>query len=127
MVSPITKRARELRNNPTEAEKALWQELKATKFKFRRQYPIGPYFADFACKDSKLIIEVDGGQHNIETDHIRTEYLEKHGYRVIRFWNNSVLNNIDGVMEKIVEMLNTPPHPPRTRGGHDAANQKDGR
>ncbi len=123
MTSPITKHARDLRNNPTDAEKKLWLAIKtaAPNVKFRRQYPIGPYFADIACKEKKLIVEIDGGQHDpsSETEKARTAYLNKNGYRVLRFWNNDVLGNIEGVMTEIVKNLETlPPIPPRTRGGN---------
>jgi very-short-patch-repair endonuclease len=142
MISPITKRARELRNNPTEAEKTLWKALKICypELKFRRQYPIGPYFADIACKYKRLIIEVDGGQHDFSSvsEQKRTACLQEHGYRVVRFWNNDVLNNIEGVMTQIEDFLNgapplTPPQaggnlienfiPPRKRGGRGGETQ----
>jgi very-short-patch-repair endonuclease len=121
MTSATTERARELRNNPTDAEKALWKALRESKlpYKFRRQYPIGPYFADIACKKKGLVIKIDGGQHDplATTEKLRTAYLEANAYRVLRFWNNDVLGNIEGVMAKIVETLELPPIPPRTRGG----------
>lgn len=119
MTSPITKRARDLRNSPTDAEKLLWRALKESNFniKFRRQYPIGPYFADIVCKDINLVIEIDGGQHDELLDKKRTDYLQKQGYRVTRFWNNEVLGNIEGVMAEIVNIMDTPPLPPRSRGG----------
>lgn len=118
MVSPITERARKLRNNPTEAEKKLWQALKESNLgtKFRRQYPIGPYFADIVCKEKMVVIEIDGGQHNPLSDKNRTDYIEAKNYRIIRFWNNDVLGNIEGVMTQIINTLNTPPLPPRMRG-----------
>ncbi len=119
MVSPITERARKLRNNPTEAEKKLWQAIKKHDFdlRFRRQYPIGPYFADIACKEKMLVIEIDGGQHSELSDRNRTNYIEAKDFRIIRFWNNDVLGNIEGVMTEITKALNAPPLPPRTRGG----------
>jgi very-short-patch-repair endonuclease len=107
-----TQRARRLRSDVTDAERALWQRLRAIKpsgSHFRRQATIGPYFADFACHEKRLIIELDGGQHNmpegVAGDSERTAFLELHGYRVLRFWNNDVLGNIDGVMTVIVEAL----------------------
>lgn len=121
MISPVTKCARKLRNNPTDAEKVLWKALKEAypNIRFRRQYPIGPYFADIACKDKKIVIEIDGGQHDLasEAEKTRTEYLQSNGYCVLRFWNNEVLGNIEGVMAVITQNLNTPPLPPRMRGG----------
>jgi len=121
VLNKTTMRARELRNNPTDAEKALWQHLKARQcgFKFRRQYPIGPYITDFACKYKKLVIELDGGQHALQQnkDDRRTQFVEASGYTVIRFWNNDVLRNIDGVMEDINKTLKKlPPHPPASGG-----------
>lgn len=89
---------------------------------FRRQATIGPYFADFACHTHRLVIEIDGGQHaESASDATRTSYLEASGYRVLRFWNNDVLGNIDGVFETIIGALRvappTPdPSPPRERG-----------
>ncbi|MBI2831086.1 MAG: endonuclease domain-containing protein [Chloroflexi bacterium] len=104
--------ARELRRKQTEAEKVLWSKLRNFQIpgvKFRRQQPIGEYIVDFVCLDKKLIIEIDGGQHNEtvfkENDDSRTLWLESVGYRVIRFWNNEVLLNTDGVLTRITEIL----------------------
>ena len=102
--------AKKLRNNPTTQEKKLWQILRKRSFnnlKFTRQYPIGKYIVDFACRHKKLIIEIDGGQHN-EIDNLiydmeRTKYLESKGYKIIRFWNNDIDNNIEGVYSKLQE------------------------
>ena len=106
-------RARDLRRDSTEAEKILWRELreKLKTHKWRRQMPVGPYFADFACHAEKLIVELDGGQHAVRTDFdtTRSRYLATHGYRVLRFWNNEVVENVDGVMERIAEELSTSP------------------
>ncbi len=105
--------ARQLRRNQTEAEKTLWKYLRSKQFndtKFRRQHPVGPYIADFACIENKLIVEVDGGQHNEQQnsshDMKRTEWLKDQGYQILRFWNNDVLTNTDGVREKIWGALN---------------------
>ena len=100
-------RARKLRRNLTEAEKALWRMLRkrqAFGCKFRRQAPIGPYIVDFVCFENKLVIEVDGGQHSELRcyDAKRTAWLNEQGYRVIRFWNNQVLSESDAVMEAIL-------------------------
>ena len=103
----------------TDAERKLWRHLRALlpSSHWRRQATIGPYFADFACHDARLVIEVDGGQHNLEDQagakSKRTAYLEAQGYRVLRFWNNEVLGNIDGVMTIITEALSpgAAPHP----------------
>ena len=98
-----------LRNNMTEAEHKLWLYLKnkQTGYKFRRQASIGKYIADFYCPKKKLIIELDGSQHieNEEYDKIRTEYFNSLNIRVIRFWNNDVMNNIEGVVERIGGIL----------------------
>ena len=117
-------RARSLRKNPTDAERKLWQRLRALPgaAHFRRQATIGSYFADFACHTNRLVIEIDGGQHaDSASDGRRTDYLNALGYRVLRFWNNDVLGNIDGVLETIIDALRvappTPdPSPPRERG-----------
>ena len=102
-----------LRKNSTLEEKRLWNILRNRQFhnlKFRRQYPIDNYIVDFACLEEMLVIELDGGQHNeeknIEYDSKRTEYLNSKGYRVLRFWNNDIFNNIDGVLCEIENYLN---------------------
>ena len=102
----MTERARKLRQNQTEAEKLLWSRLRRRQMagvRFRRQVPIGPYIVDFASHEAKLVIEVDGGQHDRDSDaeKARTERIERDGYRVLRFWNNEVLGNIDGVVQTI--------------------------
>jgi very-short-patch-repair endonuclease len=100
--------ARELRRNVTDAEKKLWQHLRLLKSEhrhFRRQVPIGKYIADFACHYCKLVVELDGGQHNetqnLLSDQQRTNELRKHGYRVIRYWNADILENLEGVVDMI--------------------------
>jgi len=110
-------KARELRKNPTDAERKLWSHLRRRQIgghKFRRQLPLGPYFVDFVCLEKKLVVEVDGGQHNEQGDYDvkRTEWLEAQRFRVLRFWNNEVLKEIEIVKEVIEEALgdgdNTP-------------------
>ena len=105
----ITARARDLRAHSTDAEECLWQQLRNGQIgghRFRRQHPIAPYFADFACITQHLIIELDGGQHaDNRNDSIRTAHLEKLGWRVLRFWNNEVLENMPSVLLVIGEAL----------------------
>ncbi len=106
-----TKRARFLRRNMTNAEIKLWQKLKRSQLgvRFRRQYSIPPYIVDFYCPAHKLIIEVDGGQHNDnQADQKRSEFLEARGNKILRFWNNEILDNIEGVLEKIMIELQKP-------------------
>ena len=98
--------ARKLRQSLTKEERVLWQLLRNRQFKnlkFKRQFPIGNYIVDFVCEEIKLIIELDGGQHNepenIEADKVRTEFLESKGFKVIRFWNKDINLNIAGVYE----------------------------
>jgi very-short-patch-repair endonuclease len=81
-------------------------------WKFRRQEPVDRYVVDFLCPDAKLVVELDGGQHTAEGDADRTQMIEAHGYLVIRFWNNEVTTNIEGVLLRILEALRgETPHP----------------
>ena len=102
-------RARKLRRSSTDAEKRLWRALREQlpQYKWRRQMPVGPFFADIACLAEKLVLELDGGQHAEATsyDQKRTHFLETQGYRVLRFWNNDVLSNTDGVLASVAEYL----------------------
>ena len=103
-------KARKLRKNLTEAERTLWRYLRLRQFdgnKLRRQQPIGRYIVDFVCLEKKLIVEVDGGQHSEQVvyDSERNEWLERQGFRILRFWNNQVLKEIDAVKERIMEEL----------------------
>jgi adenine-specific DNA-methyltransferase len=103
-----TLRARDLRKSSTKAERALWAQLRDRQLgghKFRRQQPIGPYIVDFFCLERKLVVEVDGGQHGPEVDERRTAFLESEGCRVLRFWNEEVLESMDGVLRIIAEHL----------------------
>jgi very-short-patch-repair endonuclease len=108
-------RAKIMRREPTEAETALWRALRngaLSGAKFRRQQPIGPYIADFVCQSHRLVVEADGSQHAESAgDEKRDAFLRSAGYRVLRFWNNDILNNISGVADAIVTELHTP-HPP---------------
>ena len=101
----LTRLAQRLRREPTEAEIRLWSRLRSKQIgaKFTRQCQIGNAIADLACRSARLVIEVDGGQHaDNPADDIRTREIEAYGYRVIRFWNNDVLSNTDGVIEAIM-------------------------
>ncbi len=109
-------RARNLRKNPTEAEKRLWRYLRSLKgegFHFRRQVPLGRYIVDLCCHSAKLVIEADGGQHADEQayDAERTAWLQSQGYRVLRFWNNEIFENIDGVTQTVLAALKSTPTP----------------
>lgn len=111
-------RARELRKNPTPAERRLWSALRGSAVegaKFRKQQRLGPYFADFACLASRLIVEVDGDTHSGEGaekhDANRTAFMEREGYRVIRFSNSEVMGNLDGVVQIIRTSLSVGPSP----------------
>jgi very-short-patch-repair endonuclease len=101
--------ARRLRRDSTDAERRLWYRLRARQIdgaKFVRQEPIGPYVVDFICRERRLIVEVDGGQHATDPrDAVRDRMLSDHGYRVLRFWNNDVLSNTEGVLESIAAAL----------------------
>ena len=105
-VRRIVAAARKLRRTSTDVERKLWHRIRDKQidnFRFRRQRPIGKYIVDFICLDAKLIIELDGGQHaeNVAYDDKRTAFLESLGHRVLRFWNNEVLENMDGVLERL--------------------------
>jgi very-short-patch-repair endonuclease/DNA polymerase IIIc chi subunit len=116
--------AKELRKNPTEAENKIWYSLQKQNlgYRFRRQHPIGPYIVDFACLEKRLIVELDGGQHDQQQvyDEKRTAFLEGDGYKVLRFWNNEALGNTDAVLETIMMALGergeSPPSPPASGG-----------
>jgi very-short-patch-repair endonuclease len=104
----LRRSAKRLRENTTGAEDLLWRRLRRFPISgshFRRQVPIGPYVADFACMAARLIVEVDGSQHGrddlLKRDEARTRWLEAEGYRVLRFWNNDLTTNMDGVLEAI--------------------------
>jgi very-short-patch-repair endonuclease len=138
---PRVPQARRLRIAVTPAERKLWWHLKRLpqeRSHFRRQAPIGPYFVDFACHAQQLVIELDGGQHNemaqFQIDRQRDAYLATKGYRVLRFWNNDVMINIDGVLSVIADTLASgpaasPPTPdpsPPLRGGRGAVRSSRG-
>ncbi|NOT66632.1 MAG: endonuclease domain-containing protein [Methylotenera sp.] len=103
--------AKALRTNQTDAELKVWQAVRASRllnFKFRRQVLIGNFIVDFVCFEKKLIIEIDGGQHlESEKDLTRDAKLNAQGYQVLRFWNNEVMQNFEGVLSVIVQKLQT--------------------
>jgi len=107
--------ARQFRQNPTEAERKLWRLLRNRRlanWRFRRQQPIGPYFADFFCPAAKLVIELDGSQHaddaHVLSDARRTRWLESRGYKMLRFWNGDVMKTPEVVIETIYRALTSP-------------------
>ncbi|MCC7274970.1 MAG: DUF559 domain-containing protein [Alphaproteobacteria bacterium] len=119
-----TETARRLRRDATAAERRLWRALREAKLavRFRRQHPIGRHIADFACPAARLVVELDGGQHAMarSADADRAVDLSTHGYRVLRFWNNEVMEDVGGVLATIIRAVAaagpTSPSPPR-RGG----------
>jgi very-short-patch-repair endonuclease len=119
LISPHAKR---LRQDITQAERLLWAELRGRRLnghKFKRQWTLGPYVVDFCCLEARLVVEVDGGQHSEERDARRTKCLEQEGYRVRRFWNHEVTENMDGVLTTLATDLSHPhpnPLPPAGEG-----------
>ncbi len=106
----LHERAKQLRRDSTDAERALWRLVRGRRFsdyKLRRQVPLGLYIVDFVCLEQKLVVEIDGGQHSeaVSYDSARTEWLESQGFRVLRFWNNEALSNSDGMVEVILAEL----------------------
>ena len=118
--------ARHLRKNMTDAERRLWQNLRLRQLggcRFRRQTQIGPYIIDFVCFERHLIVELDGGQHTqmMDEDAERTRWLNSQGFRVIRFWNHLVFEDLESVLEAIdiASASSPPPQPSPTRGEGD--------
>ena len=113
--SSLADRAKHMRSDPTDAEKRLWSMLRDRRlatFKFRRQVVIEPYIVDFVCFERRLVIEADGSQHaDSDYDQRRDDYLRREGFAILRFWNNDVLANSEGVFAAILAQL-TIPHPP---------------
>ncbi|WP_425989047.1 endonuclease domain-containing protein [Afipia sp. DC4300-2b1] len=115
--------ARRMRAQPTDAERVLWQRLRhdiaLTGSHFRRQGLIGPFIVDFVSRRAKLVIELDGGQHDVQrvADETRTKKIEAEGYRVLRFWNHDVIRNLDGVLLEIQDALTPTPDPSPQGGG----------
>ena len=124
MVDNFTAAARKLRKNSTKTENLLWQKLKNRQladFKFRRQQPVGSYILDFVNFEKRIVIEVDGGQHtNLkDKDKKRDDWLKSEGFEVMRFWNNEVFENLDGVLQMIRNRLTTPSPDPSHQGRGD--------
>jgi adenine-specific DNA-methyltransferase len=108
-------RAKQLRKNSTDAERALWRVLRCRQLgghKFRRQQPLGPFIVDFICLEARLVVEVDGGQHNHEENVVydanRTAWLQNQEFRVLRFWDHVVLKQLDSVCDAIEKALTDP-------------------
>jgi len=127
MKAATKQNSRSLRREMTDAEKLLWRHLRMEQFgghKFRRQHPLGNFIVDFVCLEAALVLEVDGGQHadHSDSDAIRTQWLETKGFRVMRFWNNEVLGNIEGVKLVIWNYLSgiQPPSQPSPCQGEGA-------
>ena len=122
-----TKLARTLRNNATHAERMLWRRLSGRQldgYKFSRQMPLGGFVCDFLCREARLVVEVDGGQHSVNSaeDARRTRLIEAEGFRVLRFWNNEVIENTESVLEAIQHALSSnPPLPLPLAGGETKA------
>jgi very-short-patch-repair endonuclease len=112
----LIRRAKELRASLSQAERRLWYFLRRNNLgcRFRRQYPIGPYIADFACVDPRVVIEVDGGQHAEQSkyDESRDRFMRDRGFIVLRFWSNDVLQNTEGVLEVILRAVQEKKVPP---------------
>lgn len=132
----LKERARQLRREQTEAEKKLWGRLRSRQlggFKFRRQFVIGPFITDFCCFEQRLIVELDGGQHagQNDADRRRSDFLRSHGYRVLRFWDNEIFEDIDAVLRHILHALDGEkrnPHPyPLPRGEGCRENKENNR
>jgi very-short-patch-repair endonuclease len=126
-----TSRARSLRANMTDAERKLWyafRDRRFADFKFRRQVPIGPFIADFICYDARVVIEVDGSQHaDSSSDARRDRWFAANGFLVLRFWNNDVLKNREGVLISVLETLHQrTPHPARARRGRPSPARGEG-
>jgi len=113
---PTLVKAKRLRRELTDAERKLWSILRNSQIegaKFRRQQPIGPFIVDFVCQERRLIVEADGGQHADNAGDVRrTAFLKGKGYRLMRFWNNEILSNLEGVSILIAAAIATP-HPAR--------------
>ncbi|HET9811715.1 MAG TPA: DUF559 domain-containing protein [Sphingomicrobium sp.] len=111
---PISLHASPLRKRMTDAEQVMWRQLRNRRlggFKFKRQWTVGPYVVDFCCIARRLVVEIDGGQHRQARDAGRSAALQRAGYRIVRYWNNEVLGNLDGVLTNLLSRLEPDPHP----------------
>jgi very-short-patch-repair endonuclease len=126
MEERLVKFAKAMRRQPTSAEAVIWAALRGARlqgFKFKRQQPIGAYIADFVCFERGLVVEIDGGQHadDVSEDQARSNWLQGQGFRVLRFWNNEVIERKDDVLESIIRALREYPSPqPLSRKGRRA-------
>ena len=106
----LLRHAKRMRHHPTEAETQLWRQLRAGRlcaYKFKRQQPIGRFIVDFVCFEARLVVELDGGQHaqHLVQDEVRTQWLQSQGFKVLRFWNDEALCDVQGVLEEILRAL----------------------
>jgi very-short-patch-repair endonuclease len=115
--------ARELRKTQTDAEQRLWHRLRGARlggFKFRRQHAVPPYVVDFFCASAKLVVELDGSQHSESADAVRSQFLQRQGFEILRFWDNDVLNKTESVLGELLALLQartlTPSPSPGGRG-----------
>lgn len=127
MMSNFTNMARMLRKGSTNAEKILWQHLRGRQlegYKFRRQQPVGPYIVDFVNFEERVVIELDGGQHaiNKDSDKNRDAWLKGEGFKVLRFWNNDIFENLEGILEVVRKRLQSPSPGPSHQGRGDLCN-----
>jgi adenine-specific DNA-methyltransferase len=111
-IRPTNPHARRLRREATDAEQRIWLSVRDRRlggFKFRRQATVGPFVVDFLCAERGLIVEIDGGQHDQAVDASRTAFMEARGYRVVRYWNNDVMQNLEGVLETLLAIVSASP------------------
>ena len=126
MKERLIKFAKAMRHQPTNAEAIIWAALRGARlqgFKFKRQQPIGTYIVDFVCFECELVVEIDGGQHadDVSADQLRSKWLQSQGFRVLRFWNNEVIERKNDVLESIIRALREYPSPqPLSRRGRGA-------
>ena len=116
MKERLIKFAKAMRHQPTNAEAVIWTALRGARmqgFKFKRQQPIGAYIVDFVCFECGLVVEIDGGQHadDVSEDQARSNWLQSQGFRVLRYWNNEVVDRRDDVLESIIRALREYPSP----------------